>query len=119
VKFPRLYPREYQYGADFGMKFPCRSPFVAARILWNGAVMLCHNQPIGSLYETSFAALWNSRPAWKLRTLVRMTDALCNKCDYFRLCLNSHFVDLDKVENYYSQQMLDRGALAKVAAAQA
>jgi sulfatase maturation enzyme AslB (radical SAM superfamily) len=81
--------------------------------------MLCHNQPIGSLYETSFAALWNSRPAWKLRTLVRMTDALCNKCDYFRLCLNSHFVDLDKVENYYSQQMLDRGALAKVAAAQA
>jgi len=118
-RFPRLYPREYQYGADHGMRFPCKSPFVAARILWEGSVMLCHNQRIGSLYDTPFDAMWDSRDAWKLRTLVRMTDQLCNRCDYFRLCLNSHFVDLDKIENYYSQQMLDRIAQARAAQAQA
>jgi radical SAM protein with 4Fe4S-binding SPASM domain len=117
-RFPRLYPREYQYGADHGMRFPCKSPFVAARILWEGSVMLCHNQRIGNLYETPFAALWDSRDAWKLRTVVRMTDQLCNRCDYFRLCLNSHFVDLDRIENYYSQPMLDRIAQTRTAQSQ-
>jgi radical SAM protein with 4Fe4S-binding SPASM domain len=118
-KRPRIYPREHQYGADFGMTFPCKSPFVAARILWNGAVALCHNQPVGNLYEIPFETLWNSRQAWKLRTLVRMSDALCNKCDYFRLCLNSHFIDLDKIENYYSQPMLEKFARARSAASSA
>ena len=110
VRMPRDkdHPREFQYGPDFGMHFPCKSPFVSARVLWDGTVMLCHNQVIGNLYERSFEEVWNGKLATQLREKVKNSDALCSQCDYFRLCINSHFIDLDKQENYYSQTMLDK-----------
>lgn len=108
VKLPMLYPREYQYGADFGMTFNCKSPFVAARILWDGTVMLCHNQAVGNLYKKKFEDIWNDDKATNLRKQVLNSNTLCSQCDYFRLCLNSHFIDLEKPENYFSQSMLDR-----------
>jgi radical SAM protein with 4Fe4S-binding SPASM domain len=111
ARHPPLYPREHQYGAAFGMTFPCKSPFVAIRILWDGTVMLCHNQPIGNLYQSSIKEIWEGAAAIKLRKLVLTENSQCNSCDYFRLCINSHFIDLEKIENHYSQPMLDRGSL--------
>jgi radical SAM protein with 4Fe4S-binding SPASM domain len=108
VRLPKLYPRFFQYGADFGMTFPCKSPFVAARMIWDGSVMLCHNHVVGNLYENSFEEAWNSRAADELRQSVVENHKLCDKCDYFRLCINSHYVDLDKKENYFSGAMLER-----------
>lgn len=105
---PKIYPKYFQYGADYGMTFPCKSPFVAARIIWDGSVMLCHNQKIGNLYTNSFDEMWNSSAAQKLRNAVMKNDRLCRKCDYFRLCINSHYVDLEKQENYFSGVMLER-----------
>lgn len=105
---PRLYPREYQFGADFGMSFPCKSPFVAARVLWDGTVMLCHDQPVGNLYEAPFAEIWHGTRGTNHRARVRNQHSLCERCDYFRLCLNSHFMDLEDIDTHYSQSMLDR-----------
>jgi radical SAM protein with 4Fe4S-binding SPASM domain len=108
ARIPRLYTRHFQYGADFGMSFPCKSPFVAARIQWDGSVMLCHNQPVGNLYQKPFREIWNGQRASNLRGRVRRSHSLCEKCDYFRLCIDSHYIDLDNPVNYFSQAMLDR-----------
>jgi len=115
-RIPRLYAREHQYGADFGMSFPCKSPFVAARILWDGTVMLCHNQPAGNLYKEPFQSIWGGSKAFALRQRVKSSNALCERCDYFRFCLGSPLIDLNNVDNYFSQSMLDRGGSTASAA---
>jgi radical SAM protein with 4Fe4S-binding SPASM domain len=106
ARLPKIYPRYFQYGADFGMTFPCKSPFVAARILWDGTVMLCHNQVVGNLYNTTFADIWAGRAATELRNKVVNSHNLCNSCDYFRLCINSHYLDLDNKKNYFSEGII-------------
>lgn len=109
ARLPKIYPRSFQYGKDFGMTFPCKSPFVAARVLWDGTVMLCHNQVVGNLYETAFHDIWTGRRSQELRNKVLNSNTLCSNCDYFRLCINSHYLDLNNKKNYFSEGVIARG----------
>jgi len=111
ARLPEIYPRHFQYGAGYGMTFPCKSPFVAARIIWDGTVMLCHSHVAGNLYNISFKEAWDSEAAQELRRSVIKDNKLCDKCDYFRLCINSHYVDLENKENYFSGAMLERRSM--------
>lgn len=106
AKPPRLFHREELFGQEPGLLYPCKAPFRSARILWDGTVMLCHNMPVGNLSRKSFKQIWRGAEAVTLRDKVLHGTELCDKCDYFRLCLNSHSLDLDKAENYFSQEML-------------
>lgn len=69
---------------------------------------MCHDQAIGNLYRDNFEAIWNGKAACVLRQELLASDARCRHCDYFRLCLSSHFIDLEQPENYFSQDMLNR-----------
>ena len=101
----RVYHREFEYGESQGMTFPCKSPFVAVRITWDGIVNLCHNRPVGNLYQKTFNEIWNGRRAQELRDLVTCGNDLCNNCDFFRFCINSHYIDLNDLNNYYDKNM--------------
>ena len=101
----RIYHREFEYGASDGMTFPCRSPFVATRITWDGLVNLCHNRPVGDLYQNTFEEIWNGHQAQELRNQVKNNNDICDNCDYFRFCINSHYIDLNDVNNYYDKNM--------------
>jgi radical SAM protein with 4Fe4S-binding SPASM domain len=107
-RFQRLYHREFEYGAMSGMEFPCRSPFVAARITWDGTVNLCHNVAIGNLYHKTFTQIWNGQRAETYRNQVFTNKNICMNCDYFRYCINSHYIDLNNRENYYDKNMREK-----------
>lgn len=100
-----LYHREFEYGALEGMAFPCKSPFTAARITWDGTVNVCQEIPIGNLYENKFDDIWNGPQAEEHRNQVGKSSSFCKKCDYFRFCINSHYIDLELVDNYYEKTM--------------
>ena len=104
-KNQRLYHREFEYGAGDGMGFPCKSPFVSARIIWDGSVNLCHRMPVGSLYQNTFKEIWSGQRANELRRQVKGENDLCNNCDYFRFCINSHYIDLNDMNNYFSENV--------------
>ena len=59
--------KEAQFGSEFGMKFDCKSPFVSARITWDGNVNICHNKVIGNVNEKTLEAIWNGREAKTIR----------------------------------------------------
>jgi radical SAM protein with 4Fe4S-binding SPASM domain len=106
----RLYHREFEFGMSYGMTFPCRSPFVSARVTWDGTVNLCHNIPIGNLYQNTFDEIWESRHAEEHRSQVKSGTEFCNKCDYFRFCINSHYLDVEDITNYYGENMRVKSA---------
>ena len=99
----RLYHREIEYGASYGMTFPCKSPFVSVRITWDGVVNLCHKIAVGNLYQNTFEEIWEGRHAAEHRAQVKSGHDLCNQCDYFRYCINSHYLDVTDKVNYYSE----------------
>lgn len=99
------YQSIFQNGSSFGMEFSCKSPFVAARILFNGDVMLCQNHRVGSLYENSFEDIWYGDEAQSFRKSILADDLLCKQCDYYRFCVNGGKLDLNNIENHFSQHM--------------
>jgi len=97
---------KFEYGAGFGMPFPCKSPFVAAQITWDGTVNLCHRMPVGNLYQQNFEEIWNGKQADVLRNQLIDGSDMCYECDYYKFCIKSPVVDLNDRSNYYSQDML-------------
>lgn len=102
---PKNYRVLYEYGADFGMKFPCKSAFSSARILPDANVMLCSINNVGNLYDNLFDEIWYGEKANSFRDKIVIGDSLCHKCDYYRLCIDGPELDLNNIENYYSQHM--------------
>jgi len=115
ARIPKIYPRSFQYGADFGMTFPCKSPFTGVRIHWDGTILLCCTHVVGNLYNNSFEEIWNGKQAESLRNKVLNSDELCTKCNYFRLCLNSHFVDVEDKASYFEHSVLaNKDVIARI-----
>jgi len=102
-----LVRRQSQIGARPGMWFPCVSPWNAARILASGDVQLCYQFIIGNLHETSFEDIWFGPLAQRVRERVQSERPVCEKCDYFRLCLNSQTRSLDATEDYIAGYLLE------------
>jgi radical SAM protein with 4Fe4S-binding SPASM domain len=103
--------QDFQLGAAYGMRFPCKSPFTYARILWDGAVQLCQQFVVGNLLEDSFEDIWYGRRAHRIRQLVRSKMDVCNACDYYRYCIKSQEVNVTEKEYYVYdklQPVLDR-----------
>lgn len=107
----RIYHREYEFGASYDMSFPCKSPFVAARVTWDGNVNICHNIWVGNLYENTFEEIWDGKDAKEHRQRVLNDTSFCDNCDFFRFCINSHYIDLNDIDNYYDKNM--RGTAPK------
>ncbi|MFL2667956.1 MAG: radical SAM protein [Alphaproteobacteria bacterium] len=97
---------EFNTGSPIGNN--CASPFTAARIDFDGNVFLCHNQLVGNLQSDSFKNIWLSQEAVLLRKELIETQSLCNSCDYFKLCINSHYLDTRAPENYFSNDFKER-----------
>jgi radical SAM protein with 4Fe4S-binding SPASM domain len=103
--------QDFQLGAAYGMRFPCKSPFTYARILWDGAVQLCQQFVVGNLLEDSFEDIWYGRRAHRIRQLVRSKMDVCNACDYYRYCIKSQEVNVTEKQYYVYdklQPVLDR-----------
>jgi radical SAM protein with 4Fe4S-binding SPASM domain len=99
---------KYEFNDKSPIGNSCSSPFTTARIDYDSNVYLCHNQKIGNLKSASFADIWESKQATSLRKRLIVTNELCNKCDYFKLCINSHYLDTTAPENYFSNDFKDR-----------
>ncbi|MDC0476317.1 radical SAM protein [Alphaproteobacteria bacterium] len=102
------YHSTFEYSADSVLSSGCASPWRSVRINWDGDVFLCHWQKIGNLIETDFDTIWDGEIAQNLRDEITKTEALCEQCDYFNLCIRSHHLDLNKIANYYSGDFKDR-----------
>jgi radical SAM protein with 4Fe4S-binding SPASM domain len=95
----------FESGSGFGTKFNCKSPFTAARILPNADLMLCSIHRVGNLYDGNFEDIWHGDSANSFRDKIVKNDAICQECDYYRLCIDGSMLDLNNIENYYSQHM--------------
>lgn len=103
--------QDLQLGAAFGMKFPCKSPFTYARIMWDGNVQLCQQFVVGNLRRQSFEDIWYGRKAHKVRELVRSRMDVCQVCDYYRYCVKSQELEVTQKAYYVYdrlQPVLDR-----------
>lgn len=93
---------EMQLGAFPGMPFPCRSPFVLARILANGDVQLCYKFVVGNLAQTSFEDIWFGEAAHRVRTGLLAADDTCRACDYYKFALKYNELDLDDRKTHFA-----------------
>lgn len=103
VPVPR---HEHQLGHYPGMAFPCQSPFTSARILANGDVQLCYQFTIGNLHEASFEEIWYGERADEIRCQVMADTKTCDVCDYYRFCLSSAALDIERKENHFRDYLL-------------
>lgn len=106
ARLPETPRPQYQLGAAFGMTFPCRSPFTFLRIMPNADVQICYRFTIGNLRDGPLETIWNGEKARAFRSAIRRYQSVCNSCDYFKFCISSRSVDLNRKENYVSQPML-------------
>lgn len=97
----------YQRGSYPGMHFDCLSPFVFARILYNGDVDLCYQCTIGNLNFQGFENIWHGKKAHRWRQRIISDTSICNKCDYFRFCISSSTIDINDKKNYFQQNLID------------
>ena len=96
--------QDIQNGDWPGMKWPCRSPFVYARIRWDGMVDMCNNRAfdVGSIYEDTFADIWNGERASQQRIAIMGDTSICAGCDYYRFCLNARQLDITAPESHFA-----------------
>lgn len=100
--------QDIQSGYWPGMSWPCKSPFVYARINWNGSVELCNKASfvIGNIYEQLFENIWRGAKASSQRQLIQGDRSICETCSYFRLCINIRYLDIYAAENYFAADIL-------------
>ena len=97
-------PRTFFMNGDFpGMHVACRSPFKAARIMWNGDVEICYKFVIGNIYKNNFMDIWYGRLAKKFRHLVLSNPKVCLNCEYYKFCIMGGEVDYSDHDNFYCQ----------------
>ncbi len=102
-----LSPKSYfQYGKYPGMAVSCRSPFVFARILFNGDVQLCYKYSIGNLNEMDFKDIWYGESAQQIRKEIITNPEGCYTCDLYKFCICSDKIDLDNKKNYFQQDII-------------
>lgn len=106
--------QNFQLGSWPGMSWPCRSPFVYARIRWDGAVDLCNRRDfaIGNIYERPFEEIWRGSPASSQRRLIQEDRSICETCDYFRFCINLKQLQIQTPEGHFSNGILRHSGAA-------
>jgi radical SAM protein with 4Fe4S-binding SPASM domain len=96
----------YQKVRLYGMEIECCSPFVFARILWNGDVQLCYRYTIGNLNNKSFEDIWYGERAHMVRRVVTKYSKVCSNCSYFKFCLNSNKINPNDKINYFQHNLV-------------
>ena len=78
--------------------------FVYARIRWDGMVDMCNNRAfdVGSIYEDTFADIWNGERASQQRIAIMGDTSICAGCDYYRFCLNARQLDITAPESHFA-----------------
>jgi radical SAM protein with 4Fe4S-binding SPASM domain len=96
--------QDVQSGQWPGMNWPCRSPFVYARIRWDGAVDLCNKRhvAIGNIYEHSLSEIWSGHLAEVQRRAIIEDTSICETCDYFRFCINVRHLDMADPQSHFA-----------------
>jgi radical SAM protein with 4Fe4S-binding SPASM domain len=97
----------FQTGSFPGMQIECRSPFVFARILYDGNVLLCNRFVIGNIYENSLLNIWHSNRANFVRKIIMNNVKVCSSCDYYRFCLKAQSLDYMKEETHYADSIAE------------
>lgn len=100
--------QDVQSGHWPGMTFACKSPFVYARIRWDGGVDLCNKRDfiIGNLRDESFTQLWNGPAARSLRRKIKQSVEICEGCDYFRFCINIRHLDIEAPTGHFADGVM-------------
>lgn len=89
-----------QRGKVDGMPVECVSPFVHARIMNDGRVMLCNRHTIGNIYEDELKDIWFGEEAEYVRKRIMNEPKICFTCSYYRFCINQHNINYeDEHEN--------------------
>lgn len=100
--------QDFQAGPWPGMPVQCRSPFVYCRIRWDGNVDLCNSRSrvIGNIYENSLHDIWHGELANSARRNILSSSTTCEKCDYFRFCIQSRQQDYTSKDSYFASGLL-------------
>jgi radical SAM protein with 4Fe4S-binding SPASM domain len=100
--------QDFQAGSWPGMNWPCRSPYVYARIRWDGAVDICNRRDfvIGNIYEMPFDRIWRGAKAEGQRKHIKGNRSICETCDYFRLCINFHHLRVEMPDTHFGNGIL-------------
>jgi len=97
----------YQRGSYPGMRVDCKSPFTFVRILFNGDVQLCYQFKIGNLNQKRIEDIWYGKEAQRIRQTILTDASICEHCDYYRFCLNSSKIDVNDMNNYFQQNLIE------------
>lgn len=92
----------YEYSELSPISNGCQSPFVAIRLNWESDVFVCQNIKVGNFQEKSFDEIWGSVELKKIRDEFVSGSDTCSKCDYYRFCVNSHYIESSNVDNFFS-----------------
>ena len=101
--------QDFQNGYQNGMQWPCKSPFVYARIRWDGEVDLCNKRDfsIGNIYSNTFNQIWENDAANSIRERIKSNISICESCDYYRFCLNARDLDINDPKSHLAQGVFD------------
>jgi len=99
-----------QLGHWPGMPVRCKSPFVYARIRWDGIIDLCQNSnfSVGSLYDNTFDEIWNGSLVRSVRDSIKSAPRICKECDYFNFCINYSELDIRDKKSHFSSGIVER-----------
>ena len=96
----------FQNGEYPGMQVDCRSPFKFARLSYDGNVYLCHQFPVGSIYDKTLLDIWHGEPAEHVRSLVKGNVSVCHACEYYQYCIKANEVDYRNPDNFVSENKI-------------
>lgn len=101
--------QESQAGCWPGGSWPCKSPYVYARIKWDGSVDLCnkHDFVVGNICNMRFEDIWYGAEAMAKRKEIHSNASICESCSYYRLCINIHHLDIHDVKNHFVEDTLN------------
>ena len=97
----------FQKGKYPGMPVNCKSPFVFAKILYDGSVQICDKFNVGNLKEQNFEDIWYGEKAQQIRLDILTNPKICYSCDFFRFCLNAAHIDQENEDSYYANCLVD------------
>ena len=109
IKIVPAVRQDTQLGNWPKMHFPCKSPFVYARIKWDGTVDLCNNRnfEIGNIYNDNLKNIWNSFLCEETRYSIKKDRSICNNCDYYKFCLNIRSLDINSKKSHFPAGLLN------------
>ncbi len=97
----------FQHGEYPGMRVNCKSPFIFAKILYDGSIQICDKFNVGNLKEQNFKDIWYGEKAQRIRLDILTNPKICYSCDFYRFCLNAAHIDQENEDNNYADLLVE------------